>query len=37
MCVLETDDGHCQNISANRDGETAVSELDCFETISWNT
>lgn len=35
--VYETDDGHCQNISTNKNEETAVSDLHCFETISWNT
>ena len=29
----QTGNGHCQDISANKDGETAVSDLDCFGAI----
>ena len=32
----QTGNGHCQDISANKDGETAVSDLDSFGAIFLN-
>ena len=31
--VEQVMDSHCQDISANKDVETAVSDLDCFDAL----